>query len=337
MAASWSPDKMPNLNGKVAVITGASSGIGLHTAKNLASKGAKVYFTARTEKKAKETVDFILAQDPTIRPEQLIWVELELASLESVVKAVEEIKKVEDRIHILINNGGTGGGAKLQQTKEGWEFGMVVFHIAHFTLTNGLLPLLKKAASEPGSDVRIITVASSASRIFFPPGYQFNFTSPEFLGGQLPSESLLWRLTKRVFSVDMMIYGMAKLAATMFITELQKRLDEQGVPILCLNPDPGAVKTNNSDKTFTGLMNSAIGMVQKGPEKGCYNSLFAATAAEVTHSPEVYKGKYFEPIGKVVQLPVLDDEGQLKGMWEHTSTATNKYLAEHGLPQLLDW
>ncbi|CAI6099012.1 unnamed protein product [Clonostachys chloroleuca] len=338
MGARWAPyNDTPNLEGKVAVVTGSNSGIGLYTALHLALHGAKVYMGARTKAKADDAKKTVLSLHPTIAEERLIWLPLDLSKLSSVQEAVKELEGKEQKIDILINNAGLATN-EIELTDAGWEMTMAVCHVGHFVLSNGLLSLLKKAAAEKGSDVRVVTVSSSASHTFLPPGYKIDFSKPDFLKGNLPYEPWKYRYVFRhMFTIKILHYSLAKMANIMFAQELQRRLDKLGVPIISLSLNPGAVKSDNAVSIFSGFLQPLMRQVMLTLDEGSFTSLFAATAPEVWRQPEVYKGKYLEPVGKVQDpLRIAQDEKQAQALWDTTTKEVNRYLLEHGLPTLHD-
>ncbi|KAK7416627.1 hypothetical protein QQX98_005098 [Neonectria punicea] len=339
MTKGWNPHSdMPDMKGKVAVVTGGNAGIGLQTVKHLATKGAKVYFTARSEAKAAYTTDYILSKNTGVSESQLVWLNLDLGDMKSVMRAVEELKAKEQAIDILVNNAGILL-KELETTDAGWEMVMAVCHIGHFAFTNGILPLLKKAASRPGSDMRIVTVSSSVTYAFFPPNYQFDFTSPAFLSGTLPYEPWQWRyLQKHFFTVDMIRYSMAKLANLLFAQELQRRLDEQGSSIISLSVHPGSVQSTSALDIFSGVMKPVMRRVMVTEDVGSFTLCFGATAKEVREKPDTFKGKYVEPVGEVkIAHIVANDMKQVQGLWDNTSKEVNKYLVKEGYAPLLNW
>ncbi|KAH7176440.1 daunorubicin C-13 ketoreductase [Dactylonectria macrodidyma] len=339
MTKTWNPrSDMPDMKGKVAVVTGGNSGIGLHTVKHLASKGAKVYFTARSEAKATYTIDYVLSNSPGVSKDRVIWLSMDLGDISSVKHAVEELKEKEQTIDILVNNAGLATN-KFETTEAGWEMVLAVCHVGHFVFTNGILPLLKRAAAKKNADVRIVTVSSSVHYFFFPPKYEFDLTTPAFLTGTLPYDPWQWRyLWKHMFTVDMMRYSLAKLANFLFAQELQRRLDEEGSSIISLSAHPGSVKSPNALDIFAGPMKLLMHRVMLSEDEGSFTILFAATAKDVRERPDEFKGKYVEPVGVVKPGHVVGkDEKQVQGLWDTTTNEVNKFLAKKGYAPLLDW
>ncbi|KPM35890.1 hypothetical protein AK830_g10672 [Neonectria ditissima] len=339
MTKGWNPSAdMPDMKGKVVVVTGGNAGMGLQTVKHFAIKGAKVYYTARSEAKAAHTIKYVTERGSNVSKDQLVWLKLDLGDLKSVLHAVEELKSKEQSIDILVNNAGIVM-QKLELTDAGWETDMAVCHVGHFVFTNGILPLLKKAAARPGADVRIVTVSSTVPYVFFPPNYQFDFTSPDFLSGTLPYEPWQWRyLQKHMFTVDMIRYSMAKVANLLFAQELQRRLDEQGSSIISLSVHPGSVRSAKALDIFCGPLKPIMRRVMLTEDEGSFTLLFGATAKEVREKPEAFKGKYLEPIGEVKPNHVVaNDEKQVRGLWDNTSKEVNKFFAKEDYAPLSDW
>ncbi|RSM20669.1 hypothetical protein CDV31_000355 [Fusarium ambrosium] len=151
----WNPSTdLPDLRGKVAVVTGAGTGIGFATVKLLARKGAKVYLTTRNESKALQAKG-ILDEDPDIDPDDVQWLTLDLFDPISVTAAANELKR-RDQQCSSVNS---------------------ISHLGVFLLTNRLLPLLKNASREKNADVRIVNVSSTAHISMLPGNFNFNFDS----------------------------------------------------------------------------------------------------------------------------------------------------------------
>ncbi|KAL7940190.1 NAD(P)-binding protein [Trichoderma barbatum] len=287
----WSETSIPDLVGKVALVTGGNSGIGLQTVKQLALHGAKVYLGARSESRAKQAIDSILSEHQTINKEHMIWLPLDLLKLSNVVEAAQLLSSWENRLDILINNAGIAAD-DFATTAEGFELTIAVNHIGHFVLTTKLLPLLKATASQAGSDVRVVTISSSAER--FAPKYNAFATAKDLCDpGTINSNDYTSR--KTVFSR----YGASKLANILFTRELQRRLDQQSIDIIALTLDPGPVATDGGMGVFPKFLKPVLKLVMKSPEKGALNQLFCATAKEVTNEPETYKGKFLSGPGKI--------------------------------------
>ncbi|KAJ4157672.1 hypothetical protein NW754_009320 [Fusarium falciforme] len=332
----WNPlVDLPDLRGKVAVVTGAGTGIGFATVKLLAQKGAKVYLTTRNETKAlhaKET----LIKDPAIDPDNFQWLILDLFDPVSVTAAAEELKRRETKVEILINNAAASTSSR-ELVDGKYEQHMAANHMGPFLLTNRLLPLLKNASRDENADVRIINVSSTAHISMLPSHFNFNFDSATCFRDPVPSYPWQWRfMGKFFFGFDMIRYGVSKAAVVLFTQELQRRFDEQGLPIICIAVHPGEVLTEGVLAINNFLVRAIARMSFISAEQGAANSLFAAAATEVRENVEKYKGKFLVPVGKLeAPNPVAEDGGQVKGLWENTVIEINQWTAEKKLSPLL--
>jgi NAD(P)-dependent dehydrogenase (short-subunit alcohol dehydrogenase family) len=196
------------------------------------------------------------------------------------------------------------------------------------------------AAAKPKADVRVVNVSSGACYAFFPKNYRWDFTSKQFLAGAVPYEPIKWTyLFKHLFTVNMTIYGQAKMATVLFTRELQRRFDEQGVPIISTSLHPGDINSGDSSlDIFASFTRPIFKGIMITPEKGSFNSLFAATAKVIRQMPDTYKGSYMEPVGRVVvPHPVVNDDKQTRALWDITTQEVNRYLVQNSLTNLEVW
>ena len=182
-------------------------------------------------------------------------------------------------------------------------------------------------------------MSSEAANVYLPENYEFDFTSPSFVSGVLPYEPWTWLwFQKPLFDVNMVLYALSKLANALFAQELQRHLDEQGVPILSLSLHPGEAGTDGSLSIFAGPFKSLLRQVMLTSDQGSYHTLFAATAGEIRERAEKYKGRYMVPMGEVKAVhPVAEDEEQARKLWETTAAEVDRYLAEIGHGALPEW
>src|SRR6202008_3993194 len=200
--AKWTTADIPDQTGRVAVITGANTGLGYETALALAAHGAHVVLAVRNLDKGKDTAARITAQSPGA---EVALQELDLTSLDSIRAAAEQLRSEHDRIDLLINNAGVMYPPKAN-TKDGFELQFGTNHLGHFAFT-GLL--LDRLLPVPGS--RIVTVSSIGHRI----------------RADIHFDDLQWeRRYNRVAA-----YGQSKLANLLFTYELQRRLAPPGTTI----------------------------------------------------------------------------------------------------------
>ncbi|WP_328816019.1 oxidoreductase [Nonomuraea cypriaca] len=241
---SWTPDSIPDLTGRTAIVTGAGSGIGLPTALELARHGARVVVATRSADKGGAAVAEILRAVPGAR---VSYAALDLADLASVRRFAAGV----DAVDLLINNAGVAL-VRRRETKDGFEAQFGTNHLGHFALTGLLLPLL---LSSPGA--RVVTVSSDAhamGRIDF---------------GDLGME--------RGYG-PMRAYGRSKLANLLFTLELQRRAERAGVGLTSVATHPGMTATNI---VKLAPLQPLLGLFMKPATAGALPSLYAATSPAV--------------------------------------------------------
>src|SRR2546429_5800273 len=213
MTAKWTSGEVPGQQGRLAVVTGANTGLGFETARVLAARGASVVLAVRDTDKGKRAAAAIAGAAPGA---DVMVQPLDLASLDSVRAAAAELRAHHPRIDLLINNAGVLFTPR-QATPDGFELQFGTNHLGHFALT-GLL--LDQMLPVPGS--RVVTVTSLAHRL----GARINF-------GDLQAE----RSYRRVAA-----YGQSKLANLLFTYELARRLSGAGTTI-AVAAHPGLAAT----------------------------------------------------------------------------------------------
>jgi NAD(P)-dependent dehydrogenase (short-subunit alcohol dehydrogenase family) len=259
--AKWTTADIPGQIGRVAVITGANTGLGYETAAALAAKGAHVVLAVRDLDKGKKAATLITQRDPGA---SVALQELDLTSLDSARAAAEQLRTDHDHIDLLINNAGVMFTPK-STTKDGFELQFGTNHLGHFAIT-GLL--LDRVLAVPGS--RVVTVSSIGHR-----------------GGRIRFDDLQW---KRGYS-RMGAYGQSKLANLLFTYELQRRLT--GTNTIAVAAHPGSSRTELARNTppsirvITGLFE----LISQDAAMGALPTLRAAT------DPGVLGGQYFGPGG----------------------------------------
>lgn len=259
-AEKWSVARMADQTGRVAIVTGANSGIGFETAKGLAEKGASVVLAARNPAKAEAAVDAIRRERPvgTVR-----FLRLDLAALASVQDFAAAFAGEFGRLDLLINNAGVMALPKRMETADGFEMQLGTNHLGHFALTGLLFPLLRFTP-----DSRVVNVSSGAHR-----AGRMNWDDLHFRRGYTPFGA----------------YSQSKLANLLFTSELQRRLSQARLDTLALAAHPGWTATNlQTHSGIAGLLNPLFG--QK-PPMGALPTLYAATA------PDVNPNGYYGPDG----------------------------------------
>ncbi|MDT0267309.1 SDR family NAD(P)-dependent oxidoreductase [Streptomyces sp. DSM 44915] len=286
MSDNWTEQHIPDQHGRVAIVTGANTGLGFATAQLLAARGATVVLAVRDVEKGERAAARITG-DVTVQA-------LDLASLDSIRSAAAELRAAHPRIDLLINNAGVMYTPR-QTTADGFELQFGVNHLGHFALT-GLL--LDRLLPVPGS--RVVTVSSNGHRI----------------RAAIHFDDLQWeRSYSRVGA-----YGQAKLANLLFTYALQRRLAPHGTTI-AVAAHPGASNTELARYTPTALR-VPVGWVtplftQKA-EMGALPTVRAAT------DPAVTGGQYYGPAGRaqvrgyprlVASSPASHDQAVQQRLW----------------------
>ena len=212
--SNWTQQDIPDLSGKVAIVTGANSGLGFESTTELARHGATVVMAVRSKEKGEKARADILQEVPEAK---LDLMKLDNADLRSVRAFVGVFKEKYDRLDILMNNAGVMAIPR-QETADGFEMQLGVNHLAHFALTGLLLDVL---TNTPGA--RVHNVSSSAA---------FN--------GQINFDDLMGEEEYSRWAA----YGQSKLANAVFATELDRRLKEAGYDTIANSSHPGLVLGN---------------------------------------------------------------------------------------------
>ena len=255
----WSAEHGPDQTGRVAIVTGANSGIGFETAQVLAAKGATVIMACRNLDKANPKAEEIRAAHPGCDVEVM---ELDLSDLDSVRQFADAFRAKHSRLDLLINNAGIMV-PPYGKTAQGFETQFGVNHLGHFALTGSLLDLI---VNTPGS--RIVTVSSIAH-----------------LMGRIDFSDLNWEKGYKAQAA----YGQSKLANLLFTYELQRHLAAAGKDTLAVAAHPGWTSTNLQEHApSVKFMNRFFG--QK-PLMGALPTLYAAT------EPNVKGAGYYGPSG----------------------------------------
>jgi NAD(P)-dependent dehydrogenase (short-subunit alcohol dehydrogenase family) len=258
--SKWTTADIPDQSGRVAVITGANTGLGYDTALALAAHGAHVVLAVRNLDKGKDAISRIGAQSPQA---DVALQELDLTSLDSVRAAAEQLNADHDRIDLLVNNAGVMYTPK-STTTDGFELQFGTNHLGHFAFTGLLLDRLLPVAGS-----RIVTVSSIGHRIL----------------ADIHFDDLQWeRSYNRVRA-----YGQAKLANLLFTYELQRRLAQHGTTIAAA-AHPGGSSTELA-RDLPWAIRRPFEAVSQDAAMGALPTLRAAT------DPAVTGGQYYGPGG----------------------------------------
>jgi NAD(P)-dependent dehydrogenase (short-subunit alcohol dehydrogenase family) len=299
MAKGWTAERIPDQGGRTAVVTGANSGLGLVTARELARAGAHVVLACRNLGKGEAARREIEAAAPGA-PVELE--ELDLSSLDSVRAFAGHFRGGHDGLDLLINNAGVMATPR-GQTADGFELQFGTNHLGHFALTGLLI-----GSMEGREDARVVTLSSTAhrtGRIAF-----------DNLGGE--RRYFRWRA-----------YGQSKLANLLFALELERRLRSAGSTVKSLAAHPGYAATNLQsagpplvDRLFMRVSNRVIA---QSDDMGALPTLYAAT------EPGLAGGTYVGPDGfaeqrghpkPVVPNKAARDEQVARRLWEVSEEMT---------------
>lgn len=268
----WTVKDIPSQRGRIAVITGANSGIGYETAKALAGAGARVIIASRNERKGMEALANIRAATPDA---DIAFEPLDLASLDSVARTAARIAVAVPHIDLLINNAGVMAIPDRHETEDGFEMQMGANYIGHFAWTLRLLPKVFNA-----DNPRVVTVSSLAHR-----------------SGRINFEDLQWRKNYRPWRA----YCQSKLATLLFSLELDRIARAEGWTLKSVAAHPGYSVTGlqttgprmGRDRagSFDFLMKLMEPVLSQSAAAGALPTLFAAT------SPQAEGGAMYGPNG----------------------------------------
>ncbi|HSJ19416.1 MAG TPA: oxidoreductase [Nocardioidaceae bacterium] len=303
-APHWTPDDIPDLTGKQALVTGVTSGLGENTVLELARRGARVVMAARSETKLRATIDDLHQSLPNA---ELVPLLVDLADLSSVRRAAEEATQLGP-IDILINNAGVMA-TPFRRTVDGFELQFGTNHLGHFALTGLLFPQLAKADA-----ARVVTVSSQAHRI----------------ARTVPLEDP--RNDKRRYR-KWGAYAESKLANLLFAFELDRRARAAGTNVSSMAAHPGYAATAlfsglnlDGTKPDGAIVVGASRLLGQPSEMGAQPSLMAATI------PGLPGGSYVGPDGFVQMRgrPTLvkasrtaRDEALARSLWQVSEEATH--------------
>jgi NAD(P)-dependent dehydrogenase (short-subunit alcohol dehydrogenase family) len=277
---------VPPQEGRVAVVTGASGGIGLWTAAGLAKAGAQVAMVCRNRERG-EVARAFAGRQAALTPDLIL---ADFADLKAVQKAGAQIVERYPAIHILVNNAGLFA-RKRELTRDGYEMTFAVNHLAPFLFTETLLPALERGGTE-ARHARIVTVASKASQ-----------------RAAMPLDDLM---SARSYS-GFRAYGQSKLANVLFTKELARRRPPRPVSANCLHP--GVVATRIANRGgIESLAWSLMKPFMIGPEEGAMNSLYVATSPDI----EGVSGAYFGKMRQWRPNPIADDPAIAARLWSES-------------------
>jgi retinol dehydrogenase 12 len=271
-----------SLAGRVVLITGANTGIGLITARERAAQGAHVFIACRSRERGQEAINEIRSSTPNVNIELLV---LDLGDLDSVRTCAATFLARDLPLHILINNAGLAGARGL--SKSGFEMAFGVNHVGHFLFTQLLLDRIKQSAP-----ARIVTVSSRAhTRVS---GIDWNAVTK-------PTQT----------TTGFQEYGVSKLANLLFSAELGRKLAGTGVTTYALHP--GVVASDVWRKVpwpFRSLMKLTMITV----EEGAKTTIHCATSSDVANET----GLYYDKCRVKEPTAVGQDAALAAELWRHS-------------------
>jgi NAD(P)-dependent dehydrogenase (short-subunit alcohol dehydrogenase family) len=297
--ATWTVSDIPSQRGKLAVVTGANSGIGWNTALELARAGAEVILTARTKAKGQDAVDRIRRQLPQARVRFEL---LDLASQRSV-RAFAAKLNGETKLDLLVNNAGVMRLPQRQVTEDGFEMQFGTNFFGPFALTVLLLPALQRSPSP-----RITTVSSGAANMGLK---KINF------------DDLQWEKSYGPWKA----YCQSKLADLMLMLELARRSSADGIRLVSNAANPGYARTNlqTRGRPLNLLERTITSFMSHDAAHGALPTLRAATSPDTSsgtyYAPERMFNLKGDPIPVKLPKPALDEAAARK-LWEVSEKLT---------------
>ncbi|KAH8800583.1 NAD(P)-binding protein [Flagelloscypha sp. PMI_526] len=299
----WNHEDIPDLTGKVFIVTGANTGIGYETVKSLLKKNARVYAAARSPTKGRDAIQRLKEETGN----EAIFLHLDLGDLNSVKRAAEEFKQKESQLHVLINNAGVMTPPKDQFTTQGWDLQFGTNVIGHFLLIKFLLPtLLATAQSSPSGTVRIVNTSSSAQYWYH--DIPFDVLKDGKARNKLCPEQL---------------YGVSKRGNIVVSSELARRYGGDRGGIISTSLNPGAIATDLQRHMSSPFVQRMSKYIAHPPSLGAITQLWAATSEE----GKALNGKFLKPwarIGKAA--PGCEDPEMGTRLWDFLEEAVKDYL-----------
>jgi len=276
------------MNGKICMVTGATSGIGKETARALAQGGGTVILVGRNREKSEATIDRIKQQTGNPAVEYIL---ADLSSQAAIRQLAETFKRQHERLDVLVNNAGAFF-LWCQESMDGIEMTFALNHLGYFLLTNLLLDTMK--ASAPA---RIINVSSGSHE-----GETINF---DHLQG------------KRMYS-GFRAYGQSKLANILFTYELARRLEGTGVTVNALHPGFVATSIGTNNGWIVRVIRPLMNLFAISAEEGAQTNIYLATSPEV----EGVTGKYFFKCEAVRSSDASYDLAAAERLWQVSAEMT---------------
>ncbi|KAF3549182.1 hypothetical protein DY000_02009841 [Brassica cretica] len=291
--------------GLTAIVTGASSGIGVETARVLALRGVHVVMAVRNTVSGAKVKQDILNQVPGAK---LDVMELDLSSIESVRRFASDYKSTGLPLNILINNAGVMA-CPFMLSKDNIELQFATNHLGHFLLTKLLLDTMKNTSRESKREGRIVNLSSEAHRFSYPEGVRFDKIND----------------VSRYSSIS--AYGQSKICNVLHANELARQLKEDGVNITVNSLHPGAIMTSlwrHFNSYLAGAVSALASYFIKTIPQG------AATTCYLASSPQVagVTGEYFRNCNITKPSSFGQDSELAKKVWDFSTKLTDSHSGE---------
>jgi len=304
-SGQWTVEKAPRLDGLVAVVTGASGGLGYETALGLASRGASVVLAARNAGKAENALRRIRA---AVERADVRFLPLDLADLAAVRRFADELRSRGGPVDILVNNAGVMAYPTRRLTRDGFEEQFGTNYLGHFALTAHLLPALLGSAG----GARVVSLASLAH-----------------VQGRIDIDDLQGERRYDGWTA----YRQSKLAMLIFARELQRRAELNGWPLRSVAVHPGWAMTDiitngpgqGRGGPGTAVMNVAFRLFGQSATAGALPILYAASAPDA--EPGGYygptsRGERTGPVGSSRVMPQAKDADMARALWDASERLT---------------
>jgi len=305
----YSYDQIPDLTGKVAIVTGANSGLGYQTMVTLAGHGAHVILACHSQERAKAAIERakkeIKEKYPLAAVPKLEFLELDLNDMTKSKKAADEFLERGLPIHILVNNSGICSPFGL--SADGIEDNFAVNHLGHFVFTLGLLDRIKE--SQPS---RIVILSSLAHEQTVPEGIDFA------------------TLNDPTRTTDIVRYGRSKLANALFGLSLARRLANEQVYVNIAHPGLVSTEMTHKDNGVYGGIGKVpfdliIRFLSLSVDQGALTQLYLATSPEIQNKD--IRGRYFIPIANEIQpSEYARDEALQEKLWAFSEDLVRKHV-----------
>ncbi|KAI9434778.1 NAD(P)-binding protein [Lactarius indigo] len=297
---TWGVGDIPDLTGKVILVTGGNTGVGKETVKQLLVRNAKVYLAARSSQKANEAI----AELKNETGKEAIFLQLDLSDIPGVRKSAQEFLSKESQLHVLINNAGVMMSPKEQVTTQKYDLQFGTNVIGHWLFTELLLPALFAAtdASPSHEKARVVTVSSSAN--YFTTGLDFDAIADG---------------PKRTKYSELGLYSKSKLGNVIVARELARRYGDK---IVSTSLNPGNIDTDLL-RHQPGWRNAIVHWLLLYPVSyGALTQLYCATAPSAADA----NGKFFIPWARLGEPNKAALDPQVgERLWSWLENETKKY------------